>query len=77
MEAFLIGLISKIVRPIIQEELQELKNWAFDQSIQLERFRQYDKTASKHIEQIEKASTPEEVKAHLRRMYADRAKLNL
>lgn len=74
---FLTALLSSILRPIIQEELKELKDWAFKQSVKLETFKSYDEKARKHIEAIEKASTPEEVKAHLRRMYADRAKLNL
>lgn len=74
---FLTALLSPIIRNIIQDELKDLKKWAFEQSVKLETFKSYDEKARKHIEAIEKASTPEEVKAHLRRMYADRAKFNL
>jgi len=74
---FLTGLLSSIIRPIIQDELRELKAWAFEQSVKVQKFKEYDKEALKNIEAMEKASTTEEVKAHARRIFNDRAKLDL
>ena len=74
---FLTGLLAKVIRPIIQEELKELKEFAKEQYQQLQSYKKHDVEAEEHIKAAELASTPEEVKAHLRRLRDSRAKLPL
>ena len=74
---FLTGLLASVIRPIIREELEGLKAWAFEQSVKVEKFKEYDKRALANIEAMENASTTEEVKAHARRIYNDRATLDV
>lgn len=72
---FLTSLLASIIRPIIQEELNDLKAWVIQNMAQADKFKEYDEIVERHINLIEQATTPEEVKAHVRRLYADRAKL--
>lgn len=72
---FLTGLLASIIRPIIQEELAELKAWAFMQAKRLETYEKHDREAEELILAAEKATTPEEVKAHLRKLREARAHL--
>lgn len=75
--AFLTGLLASIIRPIIQEEIGELKDFI---AVQLQRndiYQKYDLEAQEIIEQIAKANTSEERWAYVRRLKETRAKLNL
>lgn len=76
MTAFLTGLLSSIIRPIIQEELKELKDFAKIQYQRLQSYKKHDLEAEEIIAAAELATTPEEVKAHLRRLRDTRAKLH-
>mgnify|MGYP006308515107 CR=1 FL=1 len=75
MMAFLQGLLASVIRPIIQEELKELKEFAQEQHQQLESYKRHDLEAEQLIKAAETATTTEEVKAHLRRLRDSRAKL--
>ena len=71
------GLIATAIRPIIREELGELKLFMTNQWLQKKNFEKYDQEAMELINAAEQATTTEEVKAHLRRLRAIRARLNL
>lgn len=58
-------------------ELKDLKNELSFQATRIKKYREFDKIVEKHSKLIQKASTPEEVKAHVQRLYADRARLDL
>jgi len=75
MTAFLTGLLSSIIRPIIQEELKELKEFAKIQYQRLQSYEKHDNEAEELIKAAEKATTTEEVKSHLRRLRESRASL--
>ena len=74
MIAFLQGLLASVIRPIIQEELKELKQFAQEQYQQLESYKRHDLEAEELIKAAELATTTEEVKAHLRRLRESRAR---
>ena len=75
MMAFLQGLLASVIRPIIQEELKELKEFATEGYQQLESYKRHDLEAEQLIKDAELATTTEEVKAHLRRLRESRAGL--
>jgi hypothetical protein len=74
---FLTSLLASIIRPIIREELDKFKDWAKEEFIQNKKFKEFDSVAMENIKAMESATTPEEVKAHARRIYQERARLNL
>jgi len=74
---FLTSLLSSILRPIIQQEFNELKKWLKESYLENEKFKEFDSIAMENISAMESATTPEEVKAHARRIYQERARLNL
>lgn len=76
LTSFLTGLLSSIIRPIIQEELKDLKEFALEQYERLQSFERIDAESLELITAAENATTTEEVKAHLRNLKATRAKLN-
>lgn len=76
LTSFLTGLLSKIIRPIIQEELAKLQLFIADSVERRRIYEKYDKEAEELIKQAESATTTEEVRAHLRRLKETRAKLN-
>jgi hypothetical protein len=70
---WLTGLLASIIRPIIEEELRDLKAWAFMQSERMRRYEQIDKEAEELIKSMANATTAEERWAHLRRLQSLRA----
>lgn len=74
---FLTSLLASIIRPIIQEELQALKVFFLEQYQRNEVYEKYDREAEELIEAANKATTTEEVRAHLRKLKETRAKLNV
>ncbi len=76
LNTFLTGLLSNIIRPIIQEELAALKIVLFEYSERLQNSKKIDRETDELIKAAESATTPEEVRAHLRRLKDARAKLN-
>lgn len=74
---FLTGLLASIIRPLLKEQLEELKDYLAVQFQRNEIYDKYDAEAQELIESINKATTTEEVRAHVRRLKETRAKLNL
>jgi hypothetical protein len=74
---FLTSLLAQIIEPILESKINELKDWFIENQTRIRKFEEYDKEALKHIENAKNASTTEEVKAHLRRLYDDRARFDL
>ena len=74
---FLMGLLASIIRPIIQEEIANLKAYISEQYQLNKKFEGYDKEVVELIEAAENATTTEEVWAHVRRLKEHRARLNL
>lgn len=74
---FLTGLLASIIRPIIREEVEKLKAFISQQYMLDKKFREYDQEVMELIDYAEKATTTEEVWAHVRRLKERRAKLNL
>lgn len=74
---FLTSLLASIIRPIIREELDDFKKWSKEEFIENKKFKEFDSIVMKNIDAMESATTPEEVKAHARRIYQERARLNL
>lgn len=77
LSAWLQGLIAAALRPIIVEEIRNLKLFMISQWERKEAFEKYDQEAMELISAAEKATTTEEVKAHLRKLRSVRARLNL
>jgi phosphopantothenoylcysteine synthetase/decarboxylase len=80
MSGFLSGLLASIIRPIIQEQIEALKGWILDvvqtNVARKDSYDKHDKEAEEIIAAAEKATTTEEVKAHVRRLKDIRAKLH-
>jgi len=74
---FLRGLLAEILRPIIQEQFNELKQFISQSVARKKAYEKFDRKAQELIEQAENASTTEEVKAHLRRLKEFRATLDV
>jgi hypothetical protein len=72
---WLTSLLAAIIRPIIQEELRDLKAWAFLQSERLKQYEKIDQEAEELIQAMAQATTAEERWAHLRRLQSLRASL--
>ena len=70
------ALLEGIIRPIIQDEIQSLKAFAFNQHSQLESYKKWDLEAEEHIKKIAEATTAEERWAHVRRLQSSRPKFN-
>jgi len=75
VQAFLVGLVTAIIRPIIQNEINQLKDWMEDSVMQNRRFKEFDVEAESLIKQASEATTVEEVNALLFRLNTARAKL--
>lgn len=74
---FLTGLLSSIIRPILQEEIAKLKGYLYEQNGRLQTYKKYDEEALELIEAANNATTTEEVRAHLRRLKETRARLGV
>lgn len=74
---FLTTLLAKIIEPILDRKLKEWEQKIINNQKQNKRFKEYDSIAMKNIKAMESATTPEEVKAHARRIYQERARLNI
>ena len=78
---FLTNLLASIIRPIIQGELDKLKSWVGEKIetavSRRDIYAKYDLEANELIKMAEQATTTEEVKSHVRRLKASRAKLNI
>lgn len=74
---FLTQLIGDIVGPILDKKFSEWEAKIISNHYEVRKFKEYDEKAIKHIENGLKASTTEEAKAHLQRLYNDRATLDV
>lgn len=74
---FLTGLLASIIRPLLREEIEKLKDFIVEREDRKEAFIEFDREADELIEAAGKATTTEEVKAHLRRLKATKARLKL
>lgn len=74
---FLTGLLASIIRPIIREEIADLKAHLSEQINRQKAFSEFDREADELIKAADQATTTEEVKAHLRRLKEARAKLGV
>lgn len=72
---WLTALLADIIRPIIREELAQLKLFIQTQYQRNEIYERIDRESEELISAALQASTPEEVKAHLRKLKATRAEL--
>ena len=72
---FLTKLLASIIRPIIREELAELKVFVSTQYQRLRDYERHDAEAEELIKAANEATTTEEVKAHLRKLRESRARL--
>ena len=70
---FVTGLLSDIIRPILQEELAALKLQIQDSIERKRTYEKYDREADVLIKQIAEATTSEERWAHVRRLQDSRA----
>jgi len=75
LTGFLTTLLGNVIRPILREEIQSIKNWIQDNLAERKRFEAFDKEASEIILQAQNASTVEEVNALLSRLNAARPTL--
>lgn len=75
LTGFLTTLLGNVIRPILREEIQSIKNWIQDNLAERKRFEAFDKEASEIIQQAQNASTVEEVNALLSRLNAARPTL--
>lgn len=73
---FLAAVLGPIIRPIIREEIAELKDFISKQVVRLETYKKYDVEAQELIEQIAKANTSEERWAYVAKLKAKRPMLN-
>jgi hypothetical protein len=69
MTAFLTGLLSSIIRPIIQAEIAELKQHIVDQVGRKDIYDKHDKKKLELAEEMAQADTKEERYAILQKMY--------
>lgn len=88
MTAFLAGILGPIIRPLLREQLDDLKefflneitklkNEVLDSRARLETYKKYDAEALQLIEAAETATTTEEVRAQLRRLKQSRARIGV
>ena len=73
---FLSSILGPIIRPIIQEELENFKSWVVDQWMRREAYQKYDDEAQALMEEMANASTSEERYAILQKLRNARALLN-
>lgn len=74
-ESFLMGLLAKIIRPIIEEQVKELKDFIVVSVERRQAFEKYDKEAQQLAEEMANASTSEERWAVLQKFKNARAGL--
>lgn len=76
LTSFLTGLLSDIIRPIIQDELKELKDFAIKNYDRLKTYEKFDAEAYELTKSMAEASTSEERYAILSRIKDARAVIN-
>lgn len=69
---FLTGLLSDIIRPILREELQAIKNYYATEKQRLKDFEKHDAESQVFIKEMADASTSEERYAILQKLHNSR-----